>query len=948
MVLSVTLLGPIQGARDAIDLPLGGPLQRGALALLALSAPDPITPEALVAGLWGDDAPPTARETLRAYLSRLRASLGAEHIVRSSAGYRLVVDRIDAVRFAELARAGRAALDRGDVASARAGLEDALALWSGEALADVRHLPFALAPAARLDEARTDVLEDLFDARLRAGGHLEVRSELQEVVDAAPLRERAAGLLMLALYRSGQQADALGVYARLRARLVEDLGIEPGPDTRLLHQRILSQDVMLTRSTGAAAPRPPDVPLAVAAGNVPTPLTSFIGRAAELGEARALLDSSRLVTLTGPGGSGKTRLALELIRSLPADTVDGPWFVELAGLQEGHLVASAVASAIGVAATSEEDPTDILTNALAGRSVVLVLDNCEHVVDDVARLTQRLLQRCPGARVLATSREPLGVPGERTFVVPPLPVDRDGGPADAVHLFAERAAQVQPGFTLEEGNLRVVRRICAELDGIPLAIELAAARLQLLSLEHIAQMLDDRFALLTSGSRTALPRHRTLMAAVAWSYDLLDDEERRLFAATSVFRDGFTLEALEALSPGPSTLDTLGRLVAKSMVTVDRSAGAEVARRYMLLETLREFAARQLTEPQRRSLADAHAEWCAALGEEAERHLRTASGRQWWTRLRVEQHNLRAAIRHALDSGQHELALRIVTVLSWYWFRQGPVTEGREWLRVALDGADGAPAPLRAKAHLGHAVLCYLAGDLPEARTQLERSIEANPDGDDPATRAMAQTYLGFFDAAFGDPDTAQRRIAAAHVLAQSAPPWVQPEVLMTLGQLARSRGNLPEAEQILDQARRAALEAGHGWCAASCGWIAAKTLLQAQRPAQAAPLLAQVVLELAESGDRTSLLAGLHTMAAVGAALGRSEDGAVLLGAVDAIGARIGYSPARMDPVDSEQHRALVLRRLSPAASAAAQARGRQLTLNAAVRLAGQIVNGSGAFQPA
>jgi predicted ATPase/DNA-binding SARP family transcriptional activator len=952
MMVSIRLLGPVGGDRGDVALGLGGPLQRGVLAQLALAAPQPVAPEALTAGLWGDDAPAKARETLRAYLSRLRSAMGPEHLVRAPGGHRLVVEAIDVHRFTGLAAAGRTALGTGDLDRGRADLEDALALWRGEALAGVRHLPFATVAAARLDEARAQATEDLLDVRLRAGEHGSVIDELQAFATGAPLRERAAALLMLALYRAGRQAEALGVYTQLRTRLVDELGVEPGPDARTLQQRILSQDPALLLPAPSSPEQAPAVRLRVA-GGVPNPLTSFIGRAEELTRTRALLDMSRLVTLTGPGGSGKTRLALELVRTLPPGAVGEPWFIELAGLEEGHLVASAVASALGVAATSQEGLIELLAGALTSRTGLLVLDNCEHVIDDVALLVERLLQHCPGARVLATSREPLGVPGECTMVVPVLPTrsrGADGEPSEAVQLFVERAGQVVPGFRLDEGNRQLVTSICRELDGIPLAIELAAARLQLLSLEQIAQMLDDRFALLTSGSRTALPRHRTLMAAVAWSFDLLHDDERRLFAVMSVFRDGFCLDALQALVPGPGTLDTLAQLIAKSMVTVDCSGQVWSVPRYRLLETLREFAGRQLTEVQRRTFADAHAGWCTHLAEEAERHLRTADAQPWWDRLTLEQHNLRAGLRHALDSEHHERALRIAAALAWYWYRKGPVPEGRQWLTAALEQAGDEAAPLRARAHVGAAVLGYLSGDLEDARDHLARCAGLTAEGDDPATNAIAQTYLGFFEAAFGDPELAQQRISAAQELARTAPPWVQPEVLMTVGQLLRARGDLEQAISTLREARRMALAAGHLWCASSSGWIAAKALLQAERPAQAGQVLRQVVTELADSGDRTSLLAGLHTTAAVAAALGRSEDGAVLLGAVDEIGARIGFSPARMDPVDSQRHRAAVLQRLPESVALAAQRRGRTLTVAQAVRLALRIATDSpaGSLQPA
>ncbi|RMI40793.1 ATP-binding protein, partial [Actinomadura harenae] len=585
-----------------------------------------------------------------------------------------------------------------------------LALWRGPALADAAHLPFASAPSARLDELRRAALEDRAAADLEAGHDGDLVPELQALVSADPLREPLRALLIRALYASGRQADALAEYASLRTALADGLGVDPSPSVEALHVAVLRQDPSLSGVRPAAE----DGPVVerdrsgASAGNLRAQLTSFIGRDEDLRQVGALLTAGRFVTLTGPGGAGKTRLSQEAGRAAAGLAPDGVWFVPLASVTDPGEVPSAVLTALGVreatllsaksgwlAAPDAGDPLDRLAGALAARRPLIILDNCEHLLDAAARLADRVLADCPGARILATSREPLGVTGEVLWPVEPLeppPADASADAAaryPAVRLLGDRAAAVSPGFAVTGENVADVVRICRALDGMPLAIELAAARLRALTVAQVADRLDDRFRLLREGSRTALPRHRTLRAVVEWSWDLLDARERAIWRRLAAFPGGAGLDAAEAVCADPDTpppgaagsvptgdvLDVLAALVEKSLVTVVTD-GPDGVPRYRMLETIRAYGLERLAEAgERERVRRAHAEHFAGLAETAEPHLYRAEQLDWIARLDTEQDNLHAALRWAIDRGDAPLAVRFVAALGWYWFLRGRVNE---------------------------------------------------------------------------------------------------------------------------------------------------------------------------------------------------------------------------------------------------------------------------------
>ncbi|MGW0536121.1 BTAD domain-containing putative transcriptional regulator [Streptomyces sp. NPDC003032] len=653
------ILGPLDiRSRDGVPLDPGGPRPRALLTLLLLDAGRAVSVERLIDGLYGDEPPAGAANALQSQVSRLRKRLGLD-IEALPTGYRLAVspEDVDLHRFERLAREGRRALGSGDHAGAAALLREALGLWHGPALAG---LPDAHASVARLDELRLAATQDRVQADLALGGGSELVPELRELTAAHPLSERLHAQLMRALHAAGRPAEALTAYEDARRILAAELGTAPSAELSALHLELL-QGQEPTRQRG-----------------VPAQLTRFIGRADELARIGALLTGARLVTLTGPGGAGKTRLAIEAARALP-----DVCYVELAPLADGAQVTYAILTALGVREGFHApggDTAERLLSVLHGRELLLVLDNCEHLVEEAARVAGLLLGACPGVRVLATSREGLGITGEVLWPVPPL----DAGPA--ARLFADRAAAVRPdleGLAAGDGG-RLVAEICAALDGLPLAIELAAARLRTLTLDQLAARLGDRFRLLSRGDRTKAPRHRTLHAVVEWSWELLDDEERELARRLTVFSGGATAAAVEAVCGIPYPEDLLASLAEKSFLEVADG-------RYGMLRTIHAFCARHLAEAgEEGRLRAAHAAYFLDLAELAEPRLRGREQLPWLAGLAAERGNLDAALRHLTGTEPHG-GLRLMAALSWFWRLRGLYGERTLLARELLDAVGTEP-----------------------------------------------------------------------------------------------------------------------------------------------------------------------------------------------------------------------------------------------------------------
>ncbi|GAA2655146.1 hypothetical protein GCM10010400_09610 [Streptomyces aculeolatus] len=776
------VLGPLAVWTDA-----GEPVkvaERKVRALLAdLLAHEGRTVSAgrLVEDLWPTGTrPANPAATLQTRVWQLRRTLAAaepaarDQVVREHGGYRLAAapESVDAGRFAALTARARTTADP-HVRAAR--LREALALWRGGAYEDVADQDFARAEAARLEENRLTAVEELAHARLALGEHGPLAAELGGLVDRHPLRERLRAAHMTALYRAGRQSEALAAYGDLRRRLARDLGLEPGPELAALQRAILAQDPALdadagtgtraeaggrrdartaapgTDGTGLPAGAPPARP-APPPSNLPAPVTELVGRDRELTDVRKLLRTERLVTLGGPGGVGKTRLALEAAAraladappGLPGDFPDGVWLAELAGRRCHDDPADALAQVLGVHDTGGRPTHDVLADAVRAKRLLLVLDNCEHLVEAVAPLAARLLRAAPGLRILATSQEPLAIAGETLYAVPPLtlPPHHPAAPAataagtaalgaapsaeclqesSAVRLFLARAAAAAPGFQLEPGNAAAVAAVCRRLDGIPLALELAATRVRALGVHRLAERLDDRFRVLAAGStrRDAPERQRTLRAMIEWSWELLAPAEQAVLRRLSVFAAGATLPAAEAVCAGTDidpadVADLLARLVDRSLVV---TAPGPEGPRYGLLESVAAYGLEELTAAGEhpRALRD-HATHYADLAQRAAPHLFTRAQTRWLTTLDAEAADLRRALDTATTTGDAAPALRLANALAWYWFLRGRHRESTRALARALEtGTPGAPddgsdrvAALRATVAAWHAGFALL------------------------------------------------------------------------------------------------------------------------------------------------------------------------------------------------------------------------------------------------
>ncbi|MHB9759830.1 BTAD domain-containing putative transcriptional regulator [Streptomyces sp. BYX5S] len=680
------ILGTTQAYDDGgVPVATGGPRLRALLTSLALHTPRTAATDALIDDVWGDEPPADAPAALQALVGRLRRALGKEAVTSEAGGYRLAASRedIDVHVFERLTREGVAALAAGDPGTAASTLREALGLWRGPALADLADR----SAATRYEARRQDATRARVEADLRLGRAADLVPELRELTVAHPYDEPLHAALVRALREVGRGADALAAYEKARRVLADGLGAAPGPELVALHQELLHPSSPTLRTSAPdPAPRSPEGlkrrPSA-RNGNLRPRLDSFVGREPELDAIRSHLRGARLVTLTGPGGSGKTRLAEEAAAALSQ-----PWLVELAPLDDPRAVPGAVVSALDlretVLMTNElsgpgTDPTSLLVEHCAHRSLLLILDNCEHVIGAAAQLAETLLTRCPGLTILATSREPLGVPGE--FVAPVEPLSPD----HAHRLFAERAAAARPGFDPARDQ-EAIAEICRRLDGLPLAIELAAARLRLLTPRQIADRLDDRFRLLTGGSRTVLPRQQTLRAVVDWSWDLLDKKERGTLCELSVFAGGWDLEAAEAVCSADGVADVIGSLLDKSLLVAaaqqeQRGGGM----RYRMLETIHEYAAERaaespgvLTAAERRHIA-----YVRALVEKADPELRSAGQLPWIQRLEADLDNIRAAMTRVTsgpDTADEETAIALALHLGWFWWLRNYRSEGTGWV----------------------------------------------------------------------------------------------------------------------------------------------------------------------------------------------------------------------------------------------------------------------------
>lgn len=907
------MFGGVRAHRDGEALSLGGPRPRSVLAALVVAGGRPVTEDSLIDSVWGGAPPPAAKQSLHTYVARLRGVLDAGRpargdssvLPRGPGGYALALDRdaVDAWWVRDRAARGAAALAEHRPHEAVELLDAALAAGRGTPFGDLADRAFLAAEAAALVASRAGAVEDRAAAGLATGEDATLLEALESLNREHPLRERAWELRARALYRSGRQADALGALREARAVLRDELGVDPGPALLATERRVLDQDPALLHHAPAA-----DAPVPAAAAPrrpLPAPLTPLVGRDAELAALRAAPDGHRLVTVVGPGGIGKTRLAVAAARAVAGEPGAGPvWFVELADLETPALLASVVADSAGVVTAQTGDQ---LAAALGGTDGLLVLDNCEHVLDAVAGLLAVLLPGCPGLRILATSREPLDLPGEQLHELAPLALP------DAARLFTERAVAAAPGWTPTDAERARIDDVCAGLDGLPLAVELAAARSRTLSVDEIADALDDRFALLVGGPRTVPARHRRLADTVALSVDDLAPAPRRLFGLLSVFPGGFDAGGAAAVAGGP-VRDELAALVAKSLVGTDRSVPGPP--RFTQLETLRAYGARILPDDERVGAVTRHRRWTGALAAEADRNWLGPDAARWFGRIRTEQAGIRAAFTAALADGGREAlddALRLAGSLGWYWYRFGRVAEGIGWASAVL-GAAGPDADPEAVglAHFAAGPLRYLAGDHAGAGADVVAGLERMDPAVHPTKVGRGLAFRAYLSAAT-DPAAAPGLVQQALAVARDAGDGPgEAEALMALGQVARLGGDTDAAVRLLRSSVALAREIGHGFAEGSSGWILVKTLLDRGEAAAAARAAVDVVRFMGSQPDVTSWLVGVHALAGALGMTGDGVRGARLLGAVSVIGGEVGFQPAGMDPQDSDRNVSLVRAALS------------------------------------
>jgi len=679
--MELRVLGAVEAVGPEGAIPLGGPRQRLLLAVLLASRGQVVSIDALSEALWGGNPPPTARPTLQTSVSKLRrqlAPVAGVVLETRPPGYALNVgaEIVDADRFESLVETASALLDEHPGEASR-HLDRALELWFGDAFAGFSDLPWATAEATRLEELRWHAIEDRMDARLRLGDSSALVGELDGLTQTEPLRERLRGQHVLALYRSGRQGEALRVAAQFRAFLSEELGLDPSPDFVELERAVAMGDDMLGPTAPTAVPGGTGPPTRMTA-QVPAPTVSLVGRDELVEDIVDLVGHARLVTLTGPGGVGKSSVAMEVARRSRDHFRDGVRLIELAPVTTPEAVATAVAQAVEAERRSGRSITESIAEVLAPLELLILIDNCEHVIEESGEVIAHLLRWCPSLSVLTTSREPTGLSGEVVRTIAPLdvPSDVSAPPAalartPAVSLFVARAQDAAPAFELNQGNAHAVAELCAELDGIPLALELAAARMGSMSPRQLADRLHERFELL-AGVRGRATRHRGLLEVVQWSYGLLEPDEQDLLARLSVFVGSFDLEAVELASPGNQgepgrTASTLTSLVSKSLLTTVH-LGDQV--RYTQLETLRQFGAARLAErPDAPAIHTAHVNVFADRVRQAATELDGPDERAWAELLESDTDNIRAAFNTAVVIGDGDAAITIVTSVAEHGFR---------------------------------------------------------------------------------------------------------------------------------------------------------------------------------------------------------------------------------------------------------------------------------------
>jgi len=787
-------------------------------------------------------------------------------------------------------------------------LAEALELYTGDLLEGL-YDEWVFADRERLRDVYVQDLLEMVDRCESAGDHRQAIVFAQRLLRHDPLREETYRTLMRLHARGGDRASLVQTYNACATVLQRELGVEPGPETVQAYRELLEHRAPTTGELSPSTrPRPS------ARHNLPVQLTTFVGREQELEDVRALLKANRLLTLTGIGGVGKTRLALALADSVVDLFRDGVWWVDLAPLADPSLTGQAVASAIGLRDQSTRPIVQALADAVRTKATLIVLDTCEHLVAACAEIVGAMLGNAPGVHFLATSTEPLGVPGEVIWQVPPLSVPpavdedarADGGDvirqSASGRLFLERAAAALPTFRLTTSNAAAVARLCQALDGIPLALELAAARLKMLSVEQLVERLDDRFRLLTGGGRSALPRHRTLRAVLDWSHGLLSESERALFRRLSLFVGGFTLESAEAvcsiepLAPG-QVLEVLSELVDKSMVLVSRADPTRV--RYGMLETVGHYARERLIESEEADrIRQAYTrQYIDLLDQAGDRLLRGPDQEQWFSIIDQEYDNLRSLLSYAESAGDAETLARITGRLWPFWWTHGYIAEGRRWLVSAISRREVLTSRLQAGILHAAGRLMILQGDFTQAAVVLEENLAVVRRLDDRPAEADALSSLGMVFSHLQDYDRAERIWHEALEAYQAQDDrWGVARALNNLGDLLIYRGDFAGAVGRLERSVALFREL-NSTLGESIGLInLGRAALQLKQAEQAGDLFRQSLRLKQALADKEGIAWNLEGLAGVAGEQGSPERAARLFGAAEALRHSIGIPIAPAD----------------------------------------------------
>lgn len=946
----IRVLGPLEVDGPAGPVDVGSPRHREVLAALIVDVGRVVSTDALHERVWGDGARGATTANLHAIISRLRGRLKASdglEIVTVPPGYRLDVpaESIDAVRFVALLGRARSSRTAGDLELARQQVEEALALWRGDAYAEVQQ-PFAQTEAARLAGQRLAGHELAADLDLALGRHDRVLTDLAPLVAEHPLREPLRVRQMLALYRAGNQADALAVYADVRAVLVEELGLDPGPELQRLYQRILEQDdTLLDDPRPAASPaatRPADQRTdqrtdlgADLRRDIVPPAGDLVGRADQVAYVRSLLDDSaqRIVTLTGVGGVGKTRLAHAVATAAASAYRDGVAMISLAPLTDPATVVPEVGRATGLTATDGLDPVATVAEHLRNRELLVVLDNHEHLLEAAGQVS-RLVASCPGLTLLVTSRAPLRVRGEIQYQVTPLPLPAPDAadPEDiessaAVALFVERAEAASPGFELDASNAAAVGAICRRLAGIPLALELAAARVRLLPPVAMLPRLDEMMA--TSSARDLPPRQRTMRTAIDWSHDLLRPEEQQLFRRLSVFAGGFSLDAAEAVADQADALSLLDSLVEHSLVVPDGATGDTP--RFRMLEPILQYAADRLVGDEALAVRANHRSYFRALAAATEPRYRGEGTIEALALTQREHPNYVAALESGLADGDAESTGRLAWDLWLFWWLRGHLVEGRRITTAVLER--DVPDDVRVRALAARGAMTFAQGDLEEARCWVEGAALAAAT-DDPVGQSHCVAGVGLVALAEGDLEAAERAMDATIPLCERTGDrggWLWTLAHVWQATIALLRGDPERAEALvtlgLDAGRRR-----HDPLAVYIAlFTAAQVAIATGDTGRARRQLEEGIALSLETGDLANLAYFLDALAVVESQAGRHRRVGVLHGASgrlrESVGANV-YGYYKPDEALLAEALAVAATALGETEFAAAVDEGRRLTV--------------------